>query len=56
MSSFELFGLNVQKDLGRRTALPVTFRNLSDNVNPAYRVTAPFSVEASLRFRIGTGE
>lgn len=56
MNAFELFGANVQKDLGRRTALRFTFRNLTDNVNPAYRTTAPFSVEASIRFRLGSGE
>lgn len=56
MNSFELLGLNVQKELGRFTTLRVTFRNLSDNVDSLYRVTYPFSVEASLKFRIGSGE
>ena len=56
MRSFELFGVNVQKDLRRNLAMRVTFRNLTGNVDPLYRVTAPFSVEASLRIRLGAGK
>ena len=52
MQSFELFGVNVQKDVRRNVALRVTFRNLTDKVDPLYRVTAPFSVEASVRIRL----
>ncbi|MCL4782296.1 MAG: TonB-dependent receptor [Bryobacterales bacterium] len=56
MESFELFGINIQKDLTPRMALRCTFRNLSDNVDPSFRLTAPFSVEASLRFQIKRAE
>jgi outer membrane receptor for ferrienterochelin and colicins len=55
MRSFELFGVNAQKDVGRNLALRVTFRNLTDDVDPLYRVTAPFSIEASIRIRLGAG-
>jgi outer membrane receptor for ferrienterochelin and colicins len=54
MRSFELFGLNVQKDLRRGLALRMTFRNLSDNTDSNYRVTSPFGVEASLRYQFGS--
>lgn len=56
MSNFELFGANVQKDVTRNVAVRATFRNLTDNVNPLYRVTAPFSVEGSIRIRLSSGE
>ncbi len=56
MDGFELLGLNVQKDLARRLTLRATFRNLTDNVDPAYRLTAPYGVEASLRIRLGRVE
>ncbi|MGB9609359.1 MAG: TonB-dependent receptor [Bryobacteraceae bacterium] len=56
MDGFELLGFNVQKDLTRRLTLRTTFRNLTDNVDPAYRLTAPFGLEASLRIRLGSIE
>ena len=56
MEGFELFGVNAQKDITRRIALRGTFRNLTDNVDPAYRLTAPFSVEASIRFTLKHAE
>jgi outer membrane receptor for ferrienterochelin and colicins len=54
MQSFELFGANVQKDVSRNVALRVTFRNLTDNVAPLYRVTAPFSIEGAVRIRLNS--
>ena len=51
----ELFGMNLQKDIRRDLALRLTFRNLSDNVDPLYWFTAPFSIEASVRIRLGAG-
>ncbi len=56
MNGFELLGLNLQKDLTRRLSLRTTFRNMTSNVEPAYRLTAPFSVEAALKFRLGSVE
>lgn len=56
MDGFELMGLNAQKDLTRRVALRMTLRNLTDNVNPAYRLTAPFGAEASVRIKLGRVE
>jgi outer membrane receptor for ferrienterochelin and colicins len=56
MNGFQLLGFNVQKDLTRRLTLRTTFRNLTDNVDPAYRLTAPFGVEASLKIRLGSVE
>lgn len=56
MDGFELLGFNAQKDLTRRLTLRTTFRNLTDNVDPAYRLTAPLGVEASLRIRLGRME
>lgn len=54
MRSFELFGLNIQKDLSRGVVLRMTLRNLSDNIDPNYRISAPFSAEASLRYQFGS--
>jgi outer membrane receptor for ferrienterochelin and colicins len=56
MRAFELFGVNLQKDVTRNMAVRVTFRNLTDNVDPLYRFTSPFSVEASIKFRLGAGK
>lgn len=53
MKNFELFGVNVQKDVRRNVALRVTLRNLTGNVDPLYRFTPPFSVEGSVRIRLG---
>ncbi|MCS7044205.1 MAG: TonB-dependent receptor [Bryobacterales bacterium] len=53
MDGFELLGVNVQKDITPRIALRATFRNLTDDVNPAFRLTAPFSAETSLKIRLG---
>ncbi len=53
MEGFELFGANLQKDITRRIALRTTFRNLTGNVDPTYRLTAPFSVEGSIRIQLG---
>jgi outer membrane receptor protein involved in Fe transport len=56
MEGFEQCGINGQKELSRRVALRCTLRNLTGNVDPAYRMTAPFSVEGSLKFTFGRGE
>ena len=55
MRSFELFGVNVQKEVRRNVALRVTVRNLTGNVDPLYRFTSPFSVEGSVKIRLGAG-
>lgn len=56
MDGFDQLGVNIQKYVNRRIALRATFRNLSDNVDPTYRLTAPFSAEASIRFQFGRME
>lgn len=56
MRGFELMGLNAEKELRRGVSLRVTLRNLTGDVDPAYRLTAPRSVEASLRWRFGGRE
>lgn len=53
MDAFDLIGANVQKELTRSIAVRATFRNLTDNVDPTYRLSAPFSVEGSVRFQFG---
>ena len=55
MRSFELFGVNVQKEVRRNVALRVTLRNLTGNVDPLHRFTSPFSVEGSVKIRLGAG-
>lgn len=56
MDGFDLLGVNMQKDVTQRVAVRTTFRNLSSNVAPTYRLTAPFSIEGSLRFALGPME
>jgi outer membrane receptor for ferrienterochelin and colicins len=56
MNGFELFGANIQKQVTRRVGLRLTLRNLTNNVDPAYRLTAPVSVESSLRIQLGRVE
>jgi outer membrane receptor for ferrienterochelin and colicin len=53
MEAFEQFGFNAEKDLTNRVTLRCTLRNLTDDVSPGYRLTAPRGVEASLRFKLG---
>ncbi len=56
MDGFDLMGANVQKELTRRISVRTTFRNLTDNVDPTYRLSAPFSMEGSVRFQFGRME
>ncbi|HEU0139594.1 MAG TPA: hypothetical protein VFQ79_07785 [Bryobacteraceae bacterium] len=56
MDGFEQFGFNTQRDLTSRIALRCTLRNLTGNVDPAYRLTSPFGAEVSLRFKLGSVE
>jgi hypothetical protein len=51
MERFELIGVSAKKSLGKGLSIRGTFRNLSDNVDPLYRLTAPRSVEVSLIYR-----
>ncbi|MDW8131939.1 MAG: TonB-dependent receptor, partial [Bryobacterales bacterium] len=56
MRGFELMGINAEKELGGGLMLRLTLRNLTGDVDPAFRLTAPRSVEASLRWRFGGQE
>lgn len=56
MNGFELFGANLQKDVTRRVSLRLTLRNLTNNVDPTYRLTAPVSIESSVRIQLGRVE
>jgi outer membrane receptor protein involved in Fe transport len=53
MEAFEQFGINAEKELTNRLTLRWTLRNLTGNVSPSYRLTAPRGVEGSLRFKLG---
>ena len=48
MERFELIGFTATKSLYGGLSLRATFRNLSDNVDPDYRITAPRSAEIAL--------
>jgi len=51
MNRFELIGFNVRKNLYKGLSIRTTFRNVSDSVDPDYRLTAPRSAEVALIYR-----
>lgn len=51
MDKFEMIGVTATKTLGKGLSVRATFRNLSDNVDPVYRLTAPRSAEVALIYR-----
>jgi outer membrane receptor for ferrienterochelin and colicins len=53
MRGFEQLGVNVQKDLTRHVTLRATWRNLSNDVDPTYRITTPRAIDGSVRIHWG---